>query len=49
MVKYDACNDDMGGAKRKCVFEHAQNEQIQIHPAHVQSIIRVFALYSYIL
>ena len=34
--------------KRKGVFEHAQNAQIQIHPAHVRNIIRDFALHSYI-
>ena len=39
----------MGLVKGKRVFEHAQNAQIQLHPAPEQSIIRVFALYSYIL
>ena len=38
----------MGRAKRKCVFEHAQNAQIQFHPVHAQSL-PVFALDSYIL
>ena len=33
----------------KSVFEHAQNAQIQIHPAHVQSHIRLFALNWYLL
>ena len=35
----------MGRAKRKCVFEHAQNTQIQVHSAHEQSFIRAFALH----
>ena len=35
----------MDRAKPKCVFEHAQNAQIQIHPTHGQSAIRVFALH----
>ena len=30
----------MGRAKRKWVFEHAQNAQIQIHTAHAQNFIR---------
>ena len=34
----------MGHVKRESVFEHAQNTQIQIHPAHVQSLIWAFAL-----
>ena len=38
----------MGRAKRKCVFEHAQNEQIQSHPTHAQSIIWTFAFHWYI-
>ena len=29
---------------QKRVNEHAQNTQIQIHPTHVQSLIRTFAL-----
>ena len=29
----------MGRTKRKCVFEHAQNTQIQTDPTHVQNII----------
>ena len=34
----------MDRAKRKCVFEHAQNAQIQIqiHPTHAQSVIQTF-------
>ena len=39
----------MGCAKRKYVFEHAQNAQIHIHPTHAQSLIRAFAVYWYIL
>ena len=39
----------MDRAKRKGVFEHAQNAQIQIYPAHAQSLIRAFALHWYIL
>ena len=39
----------MGCAKLKSVFEHAQNAQIQIHPTHVQSLMRAFALHRYIL
>ena len=39
----------MGRTKRKCVFEHVQNSEIQIHPRHAQNIIRVFDLYLYIL
>ena len=39
----------MGGAKLKGVFEHAQNAQIQIYPAHAQSHIRSFAFRLYIL
>ena len=38
-----------GRAKRKDVFEHAQNAQIQIYPKHAQSLIRAFALHWYIL
>ena len=38
----------MGLVKRKSVFEHAQNA-CSDHPAHVQSIIRAFALNSCIL
>ena len=38
----------MGRAKRKGVFEHAQNAQIQIHPKYSQSLIRVFAIHWYI-
>ena len=29
----------MDCAKRKCVFKHVQNAQIQSHPTHVQSLI----------
>ena len=36
---------DMGRAKHKGVLEHAQNAQIQTHPANVESLIRVFALH----
>ena len=39
----------MGNVKRNGVFEHAQNTQIQIHPTHAQSLIRVFALHWHIL
>ena len=39
----------MGCAKRKGVFERAQNAQIQSHPTHAQSLIRIFALHPYIL
>ena len=39
----------MGHAKRKGVFEHAQNTRIQIHPAHMQSVTRAFSLHWYIL
>ena len=39
---------DMNRIKRKNAFEHAQNDQIQIN-AHVQSVIRGFALHLYIL
>ena len=28
----------MGNVKQKCVFEHAQNAQIQIRPANAQSL-----------
>ena len=38
----------MGRVKRKRVFEHAQNAYSD-HPGHVRSIIRAFALHSYIL
>ena len=34
--------------KKKVSFEHAQNGQIQINPAHVQSLNRAFALHWYI-
>ena len=36
-------------AKPKGVFEHVQIAQIQIDIAHVQSLIRAFALHWYIL
>ena len=36
-------------SQRKFVFKHAQNAQIQIHPAHAQSVIRTFALHRYLL
>ena len=39
----------MGWAKRKFVFEHAQNAQIQSHPTHAQSLIQAFALHWFIL
>ena len=39
----------VGRAKWKYIFEHAQNAQIQIHPAHAQIIARVSTLYLYIL
>ena len=39
----------LGHTKRKGVYEHAQNTQIQIHPAHAPSLIRVFALHRYVL
>ena len=39
----------LGDAKRKCVFEYAQNTQIQIHPMHAQGLIRAFALRWYML
>ena len=42
-------NIELGRAKRKRVFEHAQTTQIQIHTAHAQSLIRTFALHWYIL
>ena len=32
-------------AKRKGVFEYAQNALLKIHPTHAQSVIRAFALY----
>ena len=49
-VPEEGCsNDYMGSVKRKGVFEHVQNAQIKIQPAHVQSLIRAFALHSYIL
>ena len=34
-----------GRAKRKGVFEHAQNAHIQINHTHAQSIIQAFSLY----
>ena len=34
----------MGRVKRNSAFEHSQSTQIQIHPAHAQSLIRTFAL-----
>ena len=34
----------MGRAKQNCVFGHAQNAQIKIHPTHAQSLIRKFSL-----
>ena len=37
----------MGRAKRKCVFEHAQNAQI--HPTQSQSLVRAFDLHWCIL
>ena len=39
----------MGYVKQKCVLEHVQNAQIQIHTTYVQSLIRPFALHWYIL
>ena len=39
----------MDHVKRKGVFEHAQNAQIQIHPAHAHNFIRTFVLHWYIL
>ena len=38
----------MGTIKQKSVFEHEQNANSD-HSAHAQSIIRAFALHSYIL
>ena len=35
----------LGRVKRKCPFEHAQDLQNQVHPTHVQSLIRAFALH----
>ena len=35
--------------KKKNVFEHAQNAQIQTYPAHAQILIWTFALHWYIL
>ena len=37
----------MGSAKQEGVFEYAQNAQIQIRPAHAQSLIQAFALHSF--
>ena len=39
----------MGHVKRKDVFEHVQNAQIQIHPTHAQTLIRGVSLHLYIL
>ena len=37
----------LGRAKLEGVFEQAQNAHIQIHIAHVQSLIRPFALHLF--
>ena len=39
----------MGRINRKTAFEHSQNTHIQIIQAHMQIIIRVFALHSAIM
>ena len=39
----------LGRAKRKCVFEHAQNAEIQSYRTHEQSLKRIFVLHGYIL
>ena len=39
----------IGRAKRKYVFEDAQNAQIQIYLTHAQSLSWTFPLHSYIL
>ena len=33
---FDWVRNHMGLTKRKCIFEHAQILQIQIHPTHMQ-------------
>ena len=37
----------MGRVKGKCVFEHTQNAQIQIHTVRMRSPILAFALHWY--
>ena len=39
----------MGHASAKYAFKHAHNAQIQIHPAHAQSLIQAFTHHWYIL
>ena len=39
----------MHDKQKKCVFEHVENAQNQIHPVHEQSLIKAFACHSYIL
>ena len=39
------CNKTTPSGQRQAkIFEHAQNAQIQIHPAHAQNLARAFAL-----
>ena len=49
VIKKKAFAYYMDHVKRKGVFEHAQNAQIQIRTAHAQSLIRTIPLNWYIL
>ena len=50
MYKWETAEETMkskwklGHVERKIVFKHVRIQNVRIHPAHAQSLIRAFAL-----